>query len=166
MNHIEERIWDYIDGLCSDEEQQAISHLITHDPVYRSKYQELMMLQKDFELLELDEPSMAFTNKVMEKVTLQSKPLSAKAIIDKRVIYGIAAVFIALLTVCLFIAIKDVNWSASFNMPAQVNFNLAQLSQQLKLSETAKTLILYSFFMFDTIAALMLLDKFLRRKLA
>lgn len=166
MNHIEERIWDYIDGLCSEEEQQVISHLVTHDPIYRSKYQELMALRKDFQLLELDEPSMAFTNKVMEKVAFQSKPLSAKALIDTRIIYGISAVFVALLLICLIIAVKDINWAASFNTPAQINFDLSQLSSQVKLSEANKTLILYGFFMFDTIAALMLLDKFLRRKLA
>lgn len=166
MNHIEERIWDYIDGLCSAEEQAAISHLIVNDPVYRDKYQELMALQNDFRLLELDEPAMTFTNKVMEKVALQSKPLSAKALIDKRIIYGIASVFVALILVCVVIAVKDINWAASFNMPSQINFNISQISSQFKLSEANKTLILYGFFMFDIIAALMLLDKFLRRKLA
>ncbi|MBD3749602.1 MAG: zf-HC2 domain-containing protein [Sphingobacteriales bacterium] len=166
MNHIEERIWDYIDGLCSEEEQEAISHLIIHDPVYSLKYQELMALQKDFQLLELDEPSMAFTYKVMEKVALQSKPLSAKALIDKRIIYGISAIFVVLLLICLVIAVKDINWAASFNTPAPINFNLRQLGSQVKLSEANKTFILYGFFMFDIIAALMLFDKFLRRKLA
>lgn len=161
MNHMEERIWDYIDGLCSEEEQATIAHLITHDPVYSSKYQELKALQNDFQLLELDEPSMAFTNKVMEKVALQSKPLSAKAMIDKRVIYGIASVFVTLMLLCLVIAVKDINWAASINSPSQINFDLSQV----KLSEANKTLILYGFFMFDMTAALMLLDKFLRRKL-
>ncbi|MBU2045487.1 MAG: hypothetical protein KJ712_02000, partial [Bacteroidetes bacterium] len=86
MNTVEEGIWDYIDGLSSLEEQEAISQLIANDPVYQDKYQELLAIQKDIQLIELDEPSMSFTNKVMDKVAFQIKPLSAKAMVDKRII--------------------------------------------------------------------------------
>ena len=40
MNLIEEKIWDYVDGLCTLEEQETIKQLIANDPVYRDKYAE------------------------------------------------------------------------------------------------------------------------------
>lgn len=164
MNTIEERIWDYLDGLCSLEEQEIILKLIANDPVYKDKYQELLAVQKDIQLLDLDEPSMSFTNKVMNKVAFQSKPLSAKARIDKRIIYGISAVFGILLLVCLAIVFKGIDWSLSTTLP--VKLNLDQFTSQIKISSEAKNFILYGFLMFDTIAALMLMDKYLRKRLA
>nr|MBC7612837.1 hypothetical protein [Pseudopedobacter sp.] len=164
MNTIEERIWDYLDGICSSEEQEIILKLIANDPVYQDKYQELLAVQKDIQLLELDEPSMSFTNKVMDEVAFQSKPLSAKAKIDKKIIYGISTMFGVLLLICLAITFKGIDWSSSAALP--VKLNLDQLSKQIKLSSEAKNLILYGFLMFDTIAALMLMDKYLRKRLA
>ena len=164
MNTIEERIWDYLDGLCSSEEQEIILKLIANDPVYQDKYQELLAVQKDIQLLEWDEPSMSFTNKVMDKVVFQSKPLSAKARIDKRIIYGISAVFGILLLVCLTIVFKGIDWSLSTTLPVKLNFD--QFTSQIKISSEAKNFILYGFLMFDTIAALMLMDKYLRKRLA
>ncbi len=164
MNMIEERIWDYLDGLSSLEEQEIITNLIANDPIYKEKYQELLAIQKDIQLLELDEPSMSFTNKVMDKVAFQSKPLSAKAMIDKRIIYGISAVLGVLLLACLAIAFKGIDWSLSATVP--VKFNLDQFTSQFKLSSEARKLFLYGFLMFDTIAALMVMDKYLRKRLA
>ncbi|MBU1373465.1 MAG: hypothetical protein KKG25_10255 [Bacteroidetes bacterium] len=164
MNTVEEGIWDYIDGLSSLEEQEAISQLIANDPVYQDKYQELLAIQKDIQLIELDEPSMSFTNKVMDKVAFQIKPLSAKAMVDKRIIYGISAVFGVLLLVCLTIVFKGIDWSLSTTLP--VKLNLDQFTSQINLSSASKNFILYGFLMFDTIAALMLMDKYLRKRLA
>jgi len=58
MNGIEEKIWNYIDGNCSPEEQQAMDILIATDEVYKRKYHELTKLNVEFSCIELDEPSM------------------------------------------------------------------------------------------------------------
>ncbi|MDA9555756.1 hypothetical protein N9R54_05915 [Pelobium sp.] len=166
MNPIEDRIWDYIDGLCSLEEQEAIAQLIANDPVYRDKYAELMALQESFNLIELDEPSMAFTNKVMDKIALQNKPLSQKALIDKRIIYGISALFGLMLLTCLIILLKEINWSSSIALPQNLRFDYNQISQKTYLSPATKSVLMYSFLMFDVIAGLMILDRYLRKRLA
>ena len=100
MNPVEDRIWDYIDGFCSLEEKETIAQLIINDPVYRDKYAELMDLQQSLSLMELNEPAMAFTHKVMDKIAMQNQPLSAKASIDKRIIYGITSLFGLMLLGC------------------------------------------------------------------
>jgi hypothetical protein len=165
MNPIEDRVWEYIDGFCSLEEQEIISQLIVNDPVYRDKYAELMDLQQNINLLEIDEPPMAFTNKVMDKITLQSKPLSAKATIDKRIIYGISALFGIMLLVCLVVIINNIDWTTSINIPENITDNYKAVESKFSISAANKTALMYSFFMFDIIAGLMLLDKYLRKRL-
>lgn len=166
MNPVEDRIWDYIDGFCSLEEKETIAQLIINDPVYRDKYAELMDLQQSLSLMELDEPAMAFTHKVMDKIAMQNQPLSAKASIDKRIIYGISSLFGLMLLVCLVVIIKEIDWSASVTLPENLKVNYKALESNFHLSVATKTTLMYSFFMFDIIAGLMILDKYLRKRLA
>ena len=166
MNLIEEKIWDYLDGLCTLEEQETIKQLIANDPVYRDKYAELMAMQQNMELLELDEPSMAFSNKVMDKISLQSQPLSAKVMIDKRIIYGIAALLGFMLVASLAVSIYQVEWSKiDFDMQSNFTINYADLGNKIQISSNIKTTIMYAFFMFDVVAGLMLVDRYLRKKM-
>jgi hypothetical protein len=167
MNLIEEKIWDYIDGFCTLEEQEAIKQLITNDPVYIDKYTELMAIEQNMQHLELDEPSMAFTNKLMDKISLQIKPLSASAAIDKRIIYGISALLGFMLLASLGFTAYQVDWSAvSFSLPSNYKIDYNELGSKIQIPTTVKTIIIYSFFMFDIIAGLMLLDRYLRKKMA
>ncbi|MEO5912400.1 MAG: hypothetical protein ABIP95_16050 [Pelobium sp.] len=163
---IEQKIWDYIDGLCSLKEQEEIALLIKNNPTYKNKYEELMALQLDLQALDLDEPSMAFTNKVMDKITLINKPLSAKALIDKRIIYGLGSIFGILILACLVIVLSQVNWNIPLNTPSSFKVDLSVIGDDFNISSSTKTFLMYSFFMFDTILGLMILDKYFRKKLA
>ena len=166
MNLIEEKIWDYIDGLSTSEEQETIKQLIAIDPVYRDKYAELMAMKQNMAFLELDEPSMSFTNKVMDKVSLQSKPLSVSAVVDKRIIYGISALLGFMLLASLGVTVYQVDWSAvNFSMNTDFKINYAELGSKIQISSAAKTIFIYTFFMFDIVASLMLLDKYLSKKM-
>ena len=166
MNSIEDRIWDYIDGLCSLEEQETISQLIANNQVYRDKYAELMDLQENLNLIDLEQPSMAFTNKVMGKIVMQTQPLSAKVRIDKRIIYGITAVFGLMLLGSLVILLKNIDWAASINIPKQLEVNFEAIENNFYLSSATKSALMYSLFLFDMIVGLMILDKILRKKLS
>ena len=119
MNSMEEKLWNYIDGSCTADEQKAITRLIEQDEVYRVKYEELLQLNKEFALLELDEPPMAFTYNVMEHIRAEHAQKPLKAAIDKRIIGGIAAFFILTIAALIFFAISSVNWSgeSNFSMP-------------------------------------------------
>ena len=44
MKPTEEQMWDYIDGFCTEEEQNRISLLIKTDDAYRKKYNDLLLL--------------------------------------------------------------------------------------------------------------------------
>jgi len=163
MNAIEEKLWNYIDGNCTAEEQQAISILIDTDEVYKQKYTELLQLNADFGAMELDEPSMAFTYNVMEAIRAENalKPLKAK--VDTRIIWGIGAFFILTITALLVFVLASINWQQSGNASPvelpKVDFNMP------KISDIFSGNIMRGFILFDLVLALFVFDTFLRKKL-
>lgn len=156
MNIIEQRIWDYLDGTCSSEERKAIETLIHTDPVYQAAYQEQKGLHESLSTLDLEEPSMAFTRNVMEMVKLEPLP-AAKSLIDKRIIYGIAAFFLITITILLVVAFGEVNWSE----PASAAYQLPKID----FSKYLNSKFINLFFFADIVLGLYLLDSFFRKRL-
>src|SRR5471030_1951548 len=111
MNAIEEKLWDYIDGSCSAEERESIGKLIESDPVYRSKYNELLKLNAEFSAVELDEPSMAFAYNVMETIRTENAMKPLKARVNKRIIGGIGMFFALTIGILLVYVLTQINWS-------------------------------------------------------
>lgn len=161
MNEIEEKLWNYIDGSCSEEEQKTISLLIEQDEAYRSKYNELMQLNAELAAMELDEPSMAFTYNVMEAIRTENASKPLKAAIDKRIIWSVAAFFIITITLILVIVLSSINWSvvshSSFTMPVQI--------KAPPIQNYLNGPVIKGFIVFDTVLSLFLLDTYLRKKL-
>ncbi|WP_448701212.1 hypothetical protein ACFGVR_03710 [Mucilaginibacter sp. AW1-3] len=162
MNGIEEKIWNYIDGNCSPEEQQAMDILIATDDVYKRKYHELSKLNIDFSCMELDEPSMGFNFKVMETIRTQNAMKPLKAAIDKRIIRGIAAFFLISISALLIFALANVSWTtpaSTGNLFSGIDIKMPQLSSYFN-SNVFKVFIL-----FDIVLVLFLADGYLRKKL-
>lgn len=159
MKNIEEELWNYMDGLGSDEEREHISNLISTDEAYQQKYEELLSFNKELESMELEMPPMAFTYNVMETIRTQeaSKPL--KAAIDSRIIKGIAAFFIVTILVLVGIAIANTNWNATTsNVVSVPNLNLPSLKGVFNNAP------IKGFLFFDIVLALFLFDGYLRRR--
>src|SRR3569833_815612 len=89
MNTIEERLWNYIDGTCSNDERKAIDMLIEQDPAYRSKFEELLGFDQQLSKMEMEEPSMGFTLKVMEDIRTEHALQPQKASNKKNIIKNI-----------------------------------------------------------------------------
>jgi hypothetical protein len=161
MNNIEEKLWNYIDGNCTADEQKAISILITADEAWRIKYQELLNLNKEFSAIELDEPPMAFTFNVMETIRTEQAQVPLKSVINKRIIYSIAIFFVFTILALLVYTLTNIKLSpteTSQNVP--VNFKIPDLRNYV-----TKPLI-EGFFFFDVVLALFLSDAYLRKKKA
>jgi hypothetical protein len=155
--NIEEKLWSYIDGTCTSEEQQAISLLIEQDEVYRRKYQELLKLNQEFAGIELDEPPMAFTYNVMEAIRTEHAQVPLKAAIDKRIIKGISIFFVLTISVILIFALANINWSAGGAATAS-KLTLPNITPYLSGS------FMKGFLFFDVVLALYLFDGYLRKK--
>ncbi|MDB5014504.1 MAG: hypothetical protein JWQ25_2706 [Daejeonella sp.] len=78
-SYIEQQIWNYIDGTCSEQERHHIESLIETDPIYKAVYKELTAINNDFSLLDTDEPSMSFNRNLMDKVKLEAVPGTLKS---------------------------------------------------------------------------------------
>jgi hypothetical protein len=158
MNTVEEKLWNYIDGSCTPEEQQAIATLIAQDEVYRRKYEELQLLNLEFAELELDEPPMAFTYNVMETIRNEHALTPLKAGINKRIIKGIGLFFVFTISAVLILALSQVNWhtdSAELTLP---KFTLPNMSLYFKGP------FMQGFWFLDIVLALYLGDTYLRKK--
>lgn len=159
MNEIEERVWAYIDGLCTPEEQESISKLIEQDEKYRVKHEQLLALNAELQDMEIDEPPMAFTYNVMEAIRAEEAQKPLKATINKKIIYLIAGFFLVTITALLIYLLSSINWSAMHSSAPMVN--------SLKVPATKSYLsspVLKVFMFFDVIMALAFFDSYLRKR--
>ena len=156
MKSIEEKLWDYIDGTCTADEQKAISLLIETDKAYKDKYNELLQLNNEFVNMELDEPSMPFTYNVMEAIRAEQAQTPLKATINTYITKGIAAFFVLLIAGLLIAFLTTMDWSAG-----------TETADSLKLPELSSLLnskVLTIFLFFDTVIGLLFLDTYLRKR--
>ncbi len=158
MSSMEEKLWDYIDGSCTPEEQQAITLLIEQDELYRRKYEELLQLNAEFSAIELDEPPMAFTYNVMETIRTENAQQPLKAAINKRIIKGIGFFFVFTISAILIFALSNIHWSAG---TSDVHIPSSAL---LQLKGLVSGPAMQVFVFFDVVLALYLFDGYLRRK--
>src|SRR6478672_1234887 len=112
--NIEERLWDYIDGLASADEKSFVEELIESNSEWKAKYAELLdthqLMQNH---LELDAPSMRFTQNVMEEIArLQIAP-ATKNYINSKIIWGIGIFFLTLLIGVMGYGLSQINWSSA-----------------------------------------------------
>ncbi len=159
MNSIEETLWNYIDGNCTPDEQKAVSALIGQDEAYRTKYNELLALNREFAAMELDEPPMAFTYNVMEAVRAEEALKPLKAAINKRIIRTIAIFFICMLSVSLVFVLANIHLTSGNDT--------ATLAQKFRLPNIKSYItppMIEGFLFLDVILALYMFDAFLRKR--
>ena len=65
---IDDRLWEYIDGVSSADERSAIEKLLETNQQWKEKYNELLELHQLVQSSTLEEPSLRFTKNVMEGI--------------------------------------------------------------------------------------------------
>jgi len=155
MKSVEEKLWDYIDGSCTADEQQTIKNLIETDAIYNSKYHELLQLNQEFAAMELDEPPMAFTYNVMEAIRIEHARQPLKAAINPLIIKGIALFFITIVMGVLVILFSTISWTSG---NAHTDLALPNFTPFFN------NRIVNGFLFFDTLLGLFFLDAFLRKR--
>src|SRR5258706_4246484 len=110
--NMEDRLWDYIDGNGNAEEKTFVEQLIATQEAWRKKYHELLDVHQLMSTsLELDEPSMRFSQNVMEEIAKYQITPATKTYINKKIIYGIGIFFVAMIAVMLIYGLGQINWS-------------------------------------------------------
>jgi hypothetical protein len=101
----EEQMWEVIDGMASPEILQKHNQLLLADPEYKAEFQQYTFLEQQLLKLDLEVPSMRFTENVIDNA-LQIKKLDVKK--DKSpAIYLAAMVMLSLLLVKLFSTVSE-----------------------------------------------------------
>lgn len=158
--HMETTLWNYIDGATGPDERQRVEELLRTDAQWQTCYAGLLdthrLMQED---ISLNQPSLRFTQNVMEEIArLQVMP-AVKKYINPYVIRGIGAFFLVPIAGLLVFALTQANWSgaatAGVPVPDLSRFNWS------RLFNSAYTNILM---MINIVLALMLLDMYLSGK--
>ena len=158
MSRIEEKLWGYIDGSCTPDEQKAISLLIEQDENYRAKYLELLKLDQEFAAMELEEPSMAFTYNVMEAIRTEQAQKPLKATINHKLIKGVSFFFVFTILALVIFLLANVNWSSA---NSSLQFTALKVPD-LKHYFTGP--VVKGFLFFDLVLGLYFFDAYLRRR--
>ncbi len=155
---MEMRLWAYIDGVS--DEPSVLERLVAERAEWRAKYAELLDVHQLVQEVALEEPSMRFTKNVMDQIArLQIAP-AAKQYINKRVIWGIAAFFLAIIGGFLGYGFSQIKWSAgsSNNSVLGIDFTAVDYGSFFNNS------FVNMFMMLNVVLGLMLLDRYLNMK--
>lgn len=160
MKIVEQQIWDYLDGTCDEQESKEIARLIEADPAYKAVYSDLKNLHQDLGKIELDQPSMAFTRNVMDKISAMPVPGVIRSLTDKRIIYGIGAFFLISILVLLTMVFYQVDWTkpAAEVLP---DLRVPTVDYSSYINGTYLRIFLFA----DLILGLYILDSLMRKKM-
>ncbi|HTL08142.1 MAG TPA: hypothetical protein VL307_07805 [Chitinophagaceae bacterium] len=162
-NQMEDQLWEYIDGAGNAEERKFVEQLIASQEAWRNKYHELLdvhQLMQD--ALELEQPSLRFSQNVMEEITrLQITP-ATKTYINKKIIYGIGIFFIVMIAGMVLYGFGQINWADNTGAGNDIltKYNPGKIDFSRFFNNTYTSI----FMMVNVVIGLMLLDMWLGKK--
>jgi hypothetical protein len=159
---MEERLWDYIDGLGNSAEKAEVEALIAANMEWQRKYGELLEVNQAMNSTDLDEPSMRFTKNVMEQIARYHVAPATKSYVNKNIIRSIGAFFLLMIGGFFVYVLGQFKWSiaGSANILPQYSINADRLNWGKILSGPYATI----FVMVMVILGLVLLDTYMQRK--
>jgi hypothetical protein len=165
---IEDRLWDYIDGLSSPGERSMIEDLLARNQEWQEKYRELLQVHQLLNVSELEAPSMRFTRNVMEEIARNHVAPATRTYINKNVIRGIGAFFLTLILGFFCYALSGIRWGkASGNaspgwMPDNSSLGMDKLKVDVSPAFNATYISL--FMLISVVMGFVLLDMYLQRR--
>lgn len=160
--NIEERLWDYIDGLSNVNEKSAIEKLIESNLEWKNKYYELLEAHLLMQSTELDEPSMRFTKNVMEEIAKYQVAPATRSYINKKIIWGIGSFFIMMILGFLIYTFSQIHLTdtATPKLLTEYNNTVGKIDWGKLFNSTYTNIFLG----INVILGLMMLDIYLTRK--
>jgi hypothetical protein len=159
--NVEEKLWSYIDGSLNTEEASFVEKLLQSDTEWKEKYNDLlevhMLMLKS---IELDQPSMRFTQNVMEEISKLYITTATSSYINKNVIRGIGLFFLTTIAGLLAYGFGQTNWSGSSTLPGIDKLELSHVDWSKFYNNSYTNM----FIMVNIVLSLMLLDMYLTKK--
>jgi hypothetical protein len=167
---MEDRLWDYIDGLSSPAERSAVETLIAANRQWQQKYRELLDVHQLLAGSELEEPSMRFTKNVMEEIARHYVAPATRTYVNKNIIRAIGAFFISMIAGLLIYCFAMIKWSgvssSSSNLISSYSNNLEKNSplEKINWGKLFNSSYVTAFMLIAIVSGLFLLDLYLQRK--
>lgn len=159
QQNIEETLWNYIDGTMSPEEYSFVENLVQTNTEWKAKHAELLEVHNLMQNhIELEEPSMRFTQNVMEEISRLYITPAAQTYINKNIIWGIAIFFLTTIIGMLGYGFGLIDWSQSSS--GTPDYGLSNTDWSQFFSSTYMNI----FIMINIVLGLMLLDMYLTKK--
>ena len=156
---MEARLWDYIDGLNTEQERSLVAKLIEENSIWKNKYHELLDIHQLMQQnMELDEPSMRFSQNVMDAIAHEKIAPAASSYIKKSVIRVIAAIFLLSIGALLLYMFSTMNWKAMSSQASSIQLPDVNPGKYLNNS------VLYGMAIVTVVLCLAMLDSALRKK--
>lgn len=156
--NIEQQLWEYIDGISSDEKRTVIEKMLQSNHEWKNKYHELLEIHRLMNTAELEHPSMRFTKNVMEKIAQFHIAPAAKNYINKKIIWGIAGFFFTLIVVFLIYGLAQVDWNFQDDSKPLIDFT------SFDIGKVFNNNFVNVFMMINVLLGLVLLDRVLANK--
>jgi len=160
QNDIEVRLWEYIDGLSSNEEKTVIEKLVSENAEWKAKYHELLEVHQSLNLVELEEPSLRFTKNVMEEIAKYQIAPATKTYINSKVIWGIGIFFLTMIVGFLVYGIGQIDWTTAGDSKSTLGVDLTKIDY----SQMFNSNLMNGVMMLNVVLGLVLLDRFLSNK--
>lgn len=157
---MEQRLWEYIDGLSTADECSVVETLIRENKAWRDLYQELLQVQQALAGVELEQPSLRFSKNVMEEIAKFQIAPATKKYINNKIIWGIAAFFILSITGFLVYGFGQIDWAASTASSTTFGVDLNKVEYGKFFSSN----VMNVFMMLNAVLGLMLLDRYIGNK--
>ncbi len=158
--HMEERLWDFIDGHINETERITIQELMKENVAWKNKYDELLFISQSLHQSELDEPSMRFNTNVMDAIYKIQFSTESKEYINKKIIWFIGFFFITIITALLIYGFGQVEWNFSNSKNLKMPFDFPKIEYGFLSNNFFKQ----SFIIINVVLALMLFDNYLSGK--
>jgi len=162
--NIEERLWDYIDGLSSADEKSAIEKLIESNLEWKHKYHELLEAHQLMQSTELDEPSMRFAKNVMEEIAKYHVAPATRSYINKKIIGGIGGFFIVMIVGFLIYTFSQISFAGGAGTTPKLLTEYNNTVNKVDWSKIFNNTYTNIFMMVNVVLGLMMLDIYLTRK--
>jgi hypothetical protein len=158
--NIEESLWNYIDGGLKGDDLSFVEKMVAENSEWKNRYAELMEIHSLMKnSLELDEPSMRFTQNVMEDISRLYITPATRTYINKNVIRGIGLFFLVSIVGLVIYSLGQVNWAEN-GTGSIPSLEIGKIDYSKFFNNSYTTI----FMMINVILALMLVDMYLTQR--
>jgi hypothetical protein len=161
QTNMEERLWDYMDGVNSATEKMEIEKLIQTNLEWKNKYQELLEANQWMSTTPLEEPSMRFTKNVMDQIAKYQVAPATRNYINKKIIWGIGGFFLSMMFGFLVYSFSLLHFSGTSNPQLETAYN--QTINKIDWAKYFSNTYVSVFMMVNIVLGLMFLDLYLNR---